>query len=96
MPKTSSQEIFATNSIKKEISYSILVSSLPSGYGTNWPQSRALTSLDGKGAYLYSNGDRFFELNCETDCTWSVMSQKLPKNTTNAIMMYLPPNVTCF
>jgi hypothetical protein len=58
-----------------------------------WPT--AITSLDGKGVYV-QNKDTFYELKCSTTCSWTVMSQTLPKAVGAAIMMYLPPEVTCF
>jgi len=54
----------------------------------------AITSVDGKGVYV-QNEDEFYELNCSTMCSWTTMPQTLPKAVTSAIMMYLPPEVTC-
>jgi len=74
--------------------FSISVSDLP--ISANYPSTMAtITSLDGKGVYVQYN-EKFYELDCTTTCTWTVMSQTLPKAVNHAIMMYLPPEVTCF
>ena len=71
--------------------FSISVSDLP----INMFHPTAITSLDGKGVYV-QNFEKFYELECSTECKWNLMSQTLPKSVNNAIMMYLPPDVTCF
>jgi len=67
------------------------ISDLP----TNIFDPTAITSLDGKGVYV-QNDENFYELDCSTECKWIVMAQTLPKSVYGAIMMYLPPDMTCF
>jgi len=55
----------------------------------------AITSVDGRGIYVQYD-EKFYELNCSNRCKWTVMSQTLPKAVRRSIMMYLPPEVTCF
>ena len=62
----------------------------------------AITSVEGNGVYVQYD-EKFYELNCKVhtykyfqSCKWTVMSQTLPKPVLAGIMMYLPPELTCF
>ena len=79
------------------MSYFIVISvpDIPSPYSPNFDGPAALTSLDGKGAFL-QHGVNFFELNCDTSsCTWSVMAQTLDVGRYGVVMMYLPSDFEC-
>ena len=63
--------------------------------------AKALTSLDGKGVYVqYKN--KFFEYTCTWGgnfvifCSWTIMPQQVCNGVVGAVMMYLPPETTCF
>ena len=75
-----------------QVSFSmIVVTNLP----TELTYINALTSLDGKGVYVYGEG-HFFELVCDLNmCTWTTMSNQLPINVTSTIMMHLPSKLSC-
>ena len=56
---------------------------------------RAITSVDGSGAYVQQN-DHFFELTCSTSkCSWSLMDQKLNVGLHGTVLMYLPTDFEC-
>jgi len=55
----------------------------------------AITSVDGSGVYVQYD-EKFYELDCSNECKWTVMSQTLPKAVRHGIMMYIPPELTCF
>ena len=68
---------------------------MPSSYSSSWDGPAALTSLDGKGAFLQHH-EKFFELTCDTSsCTWSVMDQTLDLGRSGVVMMYLPSDFEC-
>ena len=71
------------------------VPDIPSPYSPSFDGPAALTSLDGKGAFL-QNGGNFFELTCYTSsCTWSVMNQTLDVGRGGVVMTYLPSGFEC-
>jgi hypothetical protein len=73
----------------------ISVPDIPSPYSPSFDGPAALTSLDGKGAFL-QHGANFFELTCDTSsCTWSVMAQTLDVGRNGVVMMYLPSVFEC-
>jgi len=55
----------------------------------------AITSVDGSGVYVQYE-EKFYELDCSNECKWTVMSQTLPKAVDYGIMMYIPPEMSCF
>ena len=64
------------------------VPDIPSPYYRSFDGPAALTSLDGKGAFL-QNGENFFELTCDhSSCTWSLMAQTLDVGRAGVVMMY--------
>ena len=74
---------------------SFLVPDIPGPYGEWEWGPRAVTSVDGYGAYL-QNGDHLFELSCSTlECSWSLMSQKLQVGRRGTVLMTLPPSFEC-
>ena len=73
----------------------ISVPDIPSPYSLSFDGPVALTSLDGKGAFL-QHGANFFELTCDiSSCTWSVMAQTLDVGRNGVVMMYLPSVFEC-
>ena len=80
------------------ITYSIIISvpDIPPPYTYEQLDGpTALTSLDGKGAFL-QQGENFFELTCDTSsCTWSVMEQSLDVGRFGTVMTYLPSGFEC-
>ena len=71
------------------------VPDIPSPYTPSFDGPAALTSLDGKGAFL-QHGEFFFELTCDTSsCTWSVMDQTLDVGRFGSVMTYLPSGFEC-
>ena len=68
---------------------SLSVQDIPPPYVSTYDGPRAVTSVDGSGAYLQQN-DHFFELTCSTaKCSWSLMDQKLNVGRDGAVLMYL-------
>ena len=75
--------------------YIFSVQNIPSPYVSTGNGPRAVTSVDGNGAYLQQN-DHFFELGCSTSkCSWSLMDQKLNVGRDGAVLMYLPADYEC-
>ena len=71
------------------------VPDIPSPYSPSFDGPAALTSLDGKGAFL-QHGENFFELTCDaSSCTWSVMDQTLDVGRFGSVMTYLPSGFEC-
>jgi len=56
--------------------------------------AQAVVKPDGKGAIVQYR-DKLYELECSKECQWTVMPQTPPKSVTSAIMMYLPPKLSC-
>ena len=72
----------------------ILVGDIPS-YTGHFDGPRAITSFDGKGAYL-QNYDKLFKLSCDSNsCSWSLMSQKLSVGRHGTVLMHLPVDYNC-
>ena len=71
------------------------VQDVPSPYTNTFNGPRAVSSVDGNGAYLQQNNN-FFELKCTTSkCSWSLMDQKLNEGRDSAVLMYLPADFEC-
>ena len=72
--------------------FTISVPDLPTNvkYGAT-----AITSVDGSGVYVQYD-EKFYELDCSNKCKWTDMSQTLPKAVVYGIMMYIPPEMSCF
>ena len=82
-----------SNNIKYNFLFS--VQDVPSPYQSTFNGPRAVTSVDGNGAYLQQHNN-FFELKCTTSkCSWSLMDQKLNVGRDSAVLMYLPPDFEC-
>ena len=84
--------------LRNKIKFNFLISvqDVPSPYTWTFNGPRALTSIDGNGAYLQQNNN-FFELKCTTSkCSWSLMDQKLNVGRDSAVLMYLPPDFECW
>ena len=74
---------------------SFSVQDIPSPYVSTYNGPLAVTSVDGSGAYLQQN-DHFFELLCTaSNCSWSLMDQKLDVGRDGGVLMYLPPDFEC-
>ena len=72
------------------------VQDVPSPYRSTFNGPHAVTSVDGNGAYVQQN-DKFFELKCTTsECSWSLMDQKLDVGRDSAVLMYLPADFECW
>jgi len=71
------------------------IASLPTDYYSNFHGARAVTSPSGQGA-IVQHYEHLYELTCETtNCSWTILPQKLKKSVRHATLLALPAGTGC-